>query len=413
MGPTLMRFRSESCFGSERRADHARGPDTTPRLLTDTVGKTSMVQESVVVQISRQFDDEVRDLQDYIAFFQSQTKIETSEIVRINETLERRGLRKLPVNESAQSYLLRDAEVHELMQVVGEVAQQINREKQALARKRDALPGLHPPQRLPRPQFDVFIGIVNYLGQQAEVVNDKSLRELLEIIESSEITEEFKKQSPLSAEEWRATLDRAARMAGFLNIHGQIVSLEVVEEKFQHFAAISRARQTNSPTSPYRQAFISLMATFDATVFDLVRTALNSRFFELASAFDNESVSIADILKEADFGSFTTKFVERQLQPMYIGSLLSKVRHHWKVEVANISSDPKAYERLQEMVNRRNLHIHNRGIVNQRYLDKKLNLDRFTLGDYAVVDEPYWNDATDKTLYCVRELADWAQATGN
>ena len=70
---------------------------------------------------------------------------------------------------------------------------------------------------------------------------------------------------------------------------------------------------------------------------------------------------------------------------------------------------------LIELVMRRNVHVHNRGKVDERYLETdpeskkpKYNLYKFKLGDVACIDAAYLEMANRCCANCVDRLADWA-----
>ncbi len=69
---------------------------------------------------------------------------------------------------------------------------------------------------------------------------------------------------------------------------------------------------------------------------------------------------------------------------------------------------------LVEMVLRRNIHVHNRGIVDERYLERdgkgapRYNLHNLKLGDVALIDDAYWKAATRRCDHCIDRLYKWA-----
>jgi hypothetical protein len=66
--------------------------------------------------------------------------------------------------------------------------------------------------------------------------------------------------------------------------------------------------------------------------------------------------------------------------------------------------------RIIEFVLLRNVHVHNRGIVDKRYLDEKKNVDCLKQGDVAVIDQAYWQMANRVCKTCVERVAAWAEA---
>src|SRR5207245_1468884 len=72
------------------------------------------------------------------------------------------------------------------------------------------------------------------------------------------------------------------------------------------------------------------------------------------------------------------------------------------------------FVQLIEMVLRRNLHVHNRGIVDERYLDRdqhgnpRYNFYNLTPGQLAPIDDDYWYMANELSKQAVERIASWA-----
>ena len=91
----------------------------------------------------------------------------------------------------------------------------------------------------------------------------------------------------------------------------------------------------------------------------------------------------------------------------YVKDLLVLLSNEWKVQC--VESGQK-FERLIEIVLRRNIHVHNRGIVDERYLGEKKNLDKLKLGDVAYINEAYWQMANEICCVCVHNVGAWASS---
>ena len=79
------------------------------------------------------------------------------------------------------------------------------------------------------------------------------------------------------------------------------------------------------------------------------------------------------------------------------------------------SGTDEEFARLVEIVVRRNLQLHKRGIVDERYLETdpitnkaKYNLYKLKRGDLAIIDERYWTLAKELCGQCVRQVTMWA-----
>jgi hypothetical protein len=82
---------------------------------------------------------------------------------------------------------------------------------------------------------------------------------------------------------------------------------------------------------------------------------------------------------------------------------------HRKERLGGVASNSLLVEAVCviELVLRRNLHVHNRGIVDSRYVGE-MNLDKLKLGEVAVIDEAYWNMASNLCRTYIDRVAAWA-----
>jgi hypothetical protein len=162
----------------------------------------------------------------------------------------------------------------------------------------------------------------------------------------------------------------------------------------------------------FRQAFLLLVTAFDAAVFDLVRVALTHEFFPLIGQFaKQDKLSFQAFSAYTDFDAFCDDIIESQLKARYLKDLLILLN-----SLAVPIADPAisdGYARLIELVLRRNIHVHNRGVVDERYLQRDergkamFNVFSHKLGDLAVIDEEYWESANAICRHAVSNLAEW------
>ena len=189
----------------------------------------------------------------------------------------------------------------------------------------------------------------------------------------------------------------------------RVRELEGIIAEFEAVRVVARAAAPDAEINILRQGFILLMTAFDAAVFDLVRVALRRKFFALAGAFDkHDKVPLSKIADAGNFHEFREMMIEEQMKKRYIKDLLNMLNEPWKVPCVD-PAGPHKFERLIEMVLRRNLHVHNRGVVDTRYVNDK-NLDGLKLGEVAAIDEQYWDMANEACEHCVLQVATWANA---
>src|SRR5205807_150117 len=114
---------------------------------------------------------------------------------------------------------------------------------------------------------------------------------------------------------------------------------------------------------------ILLMTAFDAGVFDLVRIAFRDRFFAMVKVFGNQDkFSLKELGGYSSFEAFRDHVVEAQLKARYLKDLLFTLK-----ELGVRCEDTGGHDltvRLVELVLRRNVHLHNRGVVDERYLER-------------------------------------------
>src|SRR4051794_33437778 len=106
------------------------------------------------------------------------------------------------------------------------------------------------------------------------------------------------------------------------------------------------------------------MTHFDAAVFDLVRLALKTNFVPLAAHFgDKEKIPYTRFGEHTDFDSLMDVLIEDLLRARYVKDLLFEL-NEFRVEPPDKRFG--GFPRLIELVLRRNIHLHNRGVVDAR-----------------------------------------------
>ena len=155
---------------------------------------------------------------------------------------------------------------------------------------------------------------------------------------------------------------------------------------------------TKSNTNIYRQAFVQLIFVFDSVMFDIIRYKFNEKFFEWVNYFNDDNIKLKDIGSNSDFEEFKSMVIEQQLKKCYLKDLIEIIHKNYK-SIFNINGKD-TYVSYREIINRRNCHIHNNGIVDKSYLgiDKNNNEPRYNIfgfreGDCAYIDKKYFENA--------------------
>jgi hypothetical protein len=168
-----------------------------------------------------------------------------------------------------------------------------------------------------------------------------------------------------------------------------------------------------------RQGFILLMTAFDAAVFDLFRIALTKDFFGLLGKLaksDKDSVSLRSVAQAGSLEKVRDRIIEEQVKGRYLRELLVLL-DSLGVQCVDKRRGVKLVN-LIELVLRRNLHVHNRGVVDAKYLESepghkpKYNLYNLKIGDIAAIDTRYWKRSNRLCADCIDRIVRWTEGLG-
>lgn len=365
-----------------------------------------MSYDESIQEVACQFNQEILDIQQHISFLKSKTTIHTQEIDRHNKTLQANGIALLPVREylGLPPYELTVAELDDIVQAIVKITPAINCKTRELACKFDQILYLDELDSTIARNEQLLVESTDYFIEQLPEDPTPEDIDLLKklVIQDPDygVLKEF-----VSTKDLEVIQDESLRRARRYKINGRINALYDLQDRFSEIEFVAKTTKPGASTSAFRQGFITLMALFDAAVFDLVRLALRNRFFELGRALSKDKFQIQEIVDQGSFDAFRDEIINTQLKKHYLKGLLGLLCDSWKVKCVDPGCNDK-HERLIEMVNRRNVHIHNRGVVDEDYL--KMNLDSLKIGDSALIDEAYWKKSKELTSYCVKQIASWA-----
>ncbi len=153
------------------------------------------------------------------------------------------------------------------------------------------------------------------------------------------------------------------------------------------------------PINIYRQSFILLLTTLDAAVFDAVEIIIKADFFVFIKASDdmNESFKLKDIVQTGSFDTFQENIIKNILKQNYATGLLKMLYKYNKNYFVVNGTDQ--YRNICEIIARRNLHIHKRGIVDQGYFEQSQgNPFGLSCGDIAYIKGSYYLYTTELLL---------------
>lgn len=207
-------------------------------------------------------------------------------------------------------------------------------------------------------------------------------------------------------------VDYSIQSALYLIPMAKINRLREVLYVIEDFEIAVRMSRTDTEINVLRQAFITLTTIFDATVFDLMRVALKRDFFNLISLFGKQDkISLDKISKYSSFDAFRDEIIEEQLKSKYLKEILFILQSN-RVTLTDTAHGDE-FIHLLEMVLRRNIHIHNRGIVDSKYLETnesgvpRYNVYNLSAGSVAHIDSAYWERANRLSLNCIKLITNW------
>lgn len=193
---------------------------------------------------------------------------------------------------------------------------------------------------------------------------------------------------------------------------------ERVLTTYGHLSSLRWSIGSHSPhalTGIVRQSFILLLTHFDATMFDLMRLAFEQNFFGLLPHFGgrDRKVSFDQFGEHNTFEGLRTSIIDDVLKQRYVKDL---VLHLDKLGAVKGDLGDGGIARIMEIIQRRNIHLHNRGVVDNRYAElgrngqPKWNLDNLKIGDNAPIDRDYYQRAYNLCGWFIRAIADWIDA---
>lgn len=154
---------------------------------------------------------------------------------------------------------------------------------------------------------------------------------------------------------------------------------------------------TSSSSNIFRQSFINVFSIFDAYVFDSLKEYFYKYPEELDKFLDTKNservkVALEDVLQFTSIEQLKSELVQRQFSGRYLSEIIKKLKTYLPSLFDGID-----YAKLMEMIECRNVHLHHKGCVDEKY-HNSFNIYNLSVGDYAFIDCKYLFDGVFNTL---------------
>lgn len=357
--------------------------------------------------IASRFLKEQRNIERYVDFVEEVSTIDHNRLEDIADTLARHRVHGLRLRSEKHCEPYGDEEFQHLLDDMETLKPQIQTRIQELRDRRSQLPTPEPSELSdshPRLFADWVDFMVSNLHEQSPV-SELSVDYIFDLGLSQPFMT-FRDDGELHDCD-RSILKRlafeACQASVIARIERAIHSLECILREFDQFGIMTRASSLDSEINLLRQGFILLVTAFDAAVFDLARDALKRNFYGLIAKFAKKDAKLAhaEIGKYRDHRELEADLIETTLRGYYVKDLLRIIK---SANVQLVESDHE-FGMLIEILDRRNVHVHNRGLVDERYL--KNYTDGPALGQLAAIDGYYLERANLLCGNCIRAIAEW------
>lgn len=143
-----------------------------------------------------------------------------------------------------------------------------------------------------------------------------------------------------------------------------------------------------SSSNIFRQSFINIFSIFDAYIFESLKLYFCKKPHELECFLeiknnDKVRVNIEDVLLFENIEELKESMIHRQFDGKYLSEIIRKLKKYNSDLFSEID-----YPALMEMIERRNIHLHNKGFADSKYCTS-FNIYKFNIGDYAYIDSEY------------------------
>jgi hypothetical protein len=197
-------------------------------------------------------------------------------------------------------------------------------------------------------------------------------------------------------DEFKFNIDNISKYDSYTNV---LWNLDF-KESFKDSVELNNVEKAAVLSIQHKMLIIYLVSVFESLLQDSTEFILNISFKRFAES-DKMQLSYSEIFDEANIEGLRRKVIDKELLKVAYKSVrdqlnvLSKDYNFEFIELSNSSTDLKF---LMELFQFRNILLHNKGIINQIFIDNT-DYPNHMLGDYFPIDEDYITDSITKIEY--------------
>ena len=368
--------------------------------------------QAVVIQ--QRYHAEVEYIKRYVQLLRAKATIHDRQVADINRILRRVQLRTLPTRHYDRiGAPYSPEEIRVLSDAIRATDPEVYHTILGHEQRLDDIPSLG----LDSPAAEYLDRLDEWVGYFMEHISDNPEEDVEGIVRNAtreaEALDEDGENDRIPSDAQQALIALAADHALHAKVRERIDEMVYVRHQFDEIEVLARMATPNAEIDVLRQGFILLMTTFDAAVADLARFKFQQRFFEFIRVCgSNEKVTLQEIGVAGSFEAFRDQVIDEHVRRTYLKDLIGLIYKLGVMKSEHFARDE--YVRLIEMMLRRNVHVHNRGMVDERYVEldpssrkPKYNLHNLKVGDAAVIDDAYFTESLKRSARFVDALAVW------
>jgi hypothetical protein len=192
--------------------------------------------------------------------------------------------------------------------------------------------------------------------------------------------------------------------------------IDLSDDDRRRFAEAMLAHAESVERYPHmmmNMSFIYLVALFDAFLGDMFTAVLTHRPETMKSK--EKKLSYERILERTSEGDLISFMARREINDLSYKSVIDQARYYKDKFNIDLGDSGVGVSVLAEIQARRNLFVHNRGVVNQIYLDR-VGKSPHHLGEVLNIEHEYWNESRQRldavAIYVHKAVVDKFVAKG-